>query len=348
MFIAAGCTRKEPMLTLLIRSDYLDPALVTDFQKRAQCGILLRTVSDDIELEMTLREGRIEADVIVASSCEIAMLQRQGFLSNLDPKRLPNRKNIDANFLDRFHLSMLPDVAVPYFVAPIGFVYQADSLPGGKRTDIKGGGVETLSWSILDELLPNGQKVASVATLLDEKRVAIGTALIACHRPLNSTDKDNLTLAGDKLKEWCEAGLRLNGKSYHYHLIADRNLISQARLEDVLPLAPEVHFAFPSERFIVTCDWLAIVSTTHQSDLAHRFIDYLCEANVRAQNMRWNLSWAPNKPASDTAKKDLHGPILQFLDADWANNGSMIQPLTPEQEELYDEICRKFESYRRF
>jgi spermidine/putrescine-binding protein len=148
------------------------------------------------------------------------------------------------------------------------------------------------------------------------------------------------------LQRWFAAGLRINGKSYQYHLLAGRKVLGHAWLGDVLPLAPQVRFALPAEGFIVTCDCLAIVSSSRHVDLAHQFINYLCAPEVCARNMEWSLYRAPNEKAYELVKGKLTSPASEFLAATWLEKGQVLRPLPPQAERLYDELWDKLQPYR--
>ena len=114
---------------------------------------------------------------------------------------------------------------------------------------------------------------------------------------------------------------------------------------DILPLAPDITFAIPEEGFIITCDCLAITSTSRQSRLAHRFIDYLCEPAISAANMKWSLYRAPNRAAYAITRDELKQPILDFLEAPWVKKGTLLPPLAPNDEIRFDKLWDKFKSF---
>ena len=309
----------------------------------------LETYSDNEELKAMLREGRFPADVIVPSSYEIQTLRDEGFLMRLDDRKVENRKHIDEKFIKSFGLDEYASVAVPYFVAPTGLAFRPDKLQQNLGTQVDSAEPATISWSILEAPLLDGGggKAASFATLLNDKREAIGAALLASgSEDVNASDPERLRRAEETLRRWFAAGLRINGKSYQYYLLAGRKGLGHAWLGDVLPLAPQVRFALPAEGFVVTCDCLAIVSTSRHADLAHQFINYLCEPEVCARNMEWSLYRAPNQKAYELVKGKLTSPASEFIAATWLEKGQVLRPLPPQSERLYDELWNKFQPYR--
>ena len=138
--VAAGfwaCQKQHELLTVLIWPDYINPALVAEFQKLTGWTVRLETYSDNEELKAMLREGRFPADVIVPSSYEIQTLRDEGFLMPLNDRKLENRKYIDEKFIKSFGLDEYASVAVPYLVAPTGLAFRPDDLQSkvGTRVD---------------------------------------------------------------------------------------------------------------------------------------------------------------------------------------------------------------------
>ena len=330
--------------------------MVAEFQKRTGCTVRLETYSDNEELKAMLREGRFPADVIVPSSYEIQTLRDEGFLMRLDDRKVENRKHIDEKFTKAFGLDEYASVAVPYFVAPTGIGFRPDILQKNLGIQVNSAEPATISWSILEApLLDGSAKAASIATLLNDKREAIGVALLASgSEDVNASDPEQLRRAEETLRRWFAAGLRINGKSYQYYLLAGRKGLGHAWLGDVLPLAAKVkregevivRFALPAEGFVVTCDCLAIVSTSRHADLAHQFINYLCEPDVCARNMEWSLYRSPNEKAYEQAKGKLTSPASEIIAANWLEKGQVLRPLSPQSERLYDELWNKFQPYR--
>jgi len=208
--VAAGfwaCEKQDAVLTVLIWSDYINPALVAEFQKLTGCTVRLETYSDNEELKAMLREGRFAADVIVPSSYEIQTLRDEGFLMRLNDRKLENRRHIDEKFIKSFGLDKYASVAVPYFVAPTGLAYRPKDLQRNVGTRVDSTEPATISWSILEAPLMNGsgKKAASFATLLNDKREAIGVALLASgSEDVNALDLPN---GFGEPRRPCSAGL---------------------------------------------------------------------------------------------------------------------------------------------
>jgi len=345
--LGSGCNSKRPTLTVLIWTDYIDPSLITAFEQREQCNVHIENYTSNDELKQILRDGRIDADIIVPSSFELSGLRSEGFLLPLDAKLLPNRKYIDSGFLRQFNLETYSEIGIPYFVAPTGLAFTS-ALPNSEvMYDGKDHKVPRISWHVFEKIDPlTGKAWAARSTLLDEKREAIGAALIASGARADATDKASLDKAELVLRGWCEAGMKLNGTTYQYNLFTKRISIAHAYLGDVLPLSPEVTFAIPEEGFIITCDFLAITASSRQTKLAHRFIDYLCEPKNSAANMKWALYRAPNQEAFDLVKDEVKQPVLHFLEADWAKKGTILQPLTREEQTRFDALWSKFDKYK--
>ncbi|MGC4074799.1 MAG: extracellular solute-binding protein [Nibricoccus sp.] len=343
--LLSGCAKKTDTLTVLIWSDYISPQVISRFEKQEGCIVRIETFSSNEELKKKLPD-MLDVDVIVPSSYELEGLKNKDLLSKLDQSKITNSRYVDQDFIRKFGLHQWSDVSVPYFVAPTGLAFRDPAKLDARLLSKSDSGVTTLSYQIFDSLATDQGNAARYFTLLNDKREAIAAALLAARQDLRLVDADALKQAKETLLRWCKAGLRFDGKAYQYHLLNDRNLFGQAYMGDVMPLQPKLTFAIPEEGFVITCDCLAILNTSRNRDLAHRFIDFLCAPTNCADNMRWSLYRAPNNEAfKKLTDLEKEYPLLGFLEASWAKNGQILLPLSKEEEVMYDQIWKEFDQY---
>lgn len=339
--------QRPPVLTILIWPEYLSPAVIARFEKQEKCVIRLETYSNNEELRDMLVENRFPgADIVVPSSYALESLRSKGFLKVLDRGKIPQRKYVDAPFLTESGLDRWADVAVPYFVAPTGLAFAPGANLGEKILGTNEAGIATMSWSVFERPPAAGDAWASRFTLLNDKREAIAAGLICAGLSPAATDLVSLRRAEEILTAWGDAGMRFDGRAYPYHLLSGRNRVAHAFMGDVIPLGGGVRFALPREGYVVTCDCLAILAGSTQGELAHRFIDFLCDPEVSAENMQWCLYRAPNQAAFERIQGRLEHPVLGFLGAPWGKPGTILGPLSPEDEKRFDELWERLRKYR--
>jgi spermidine/putrescine-binding protein len=342
--IISGCERKRPVIKLLIWVDYVKPTLISSFEAKYNCDVKIETYSSNDELKQKLKEGLFEADVVVPSSYELGGLIRDGYLSQLDGTMLSHRNKVEnsliANDKERAY-------AIPYFVAPTGLAF-TNNLPQDLLNSKKPNQPLSLNWSVLDLIdKTDGRRWASKATLLNEKREAIGAALIASGLKADSVNPADLDVAEQTLRRWFDAGMRLNAKTYQYKLMNGKGALAHAYSGDVLPLVKSnIRFALPAEGFIVTCDCLSVTSTCQNKELAHSFINFFCDPENSAQNMLWALYRAPNQEARNKISDSLSATAKILLDENWSVKGVVLPSLSTKDEELFNILWEKFEKYQ--
>jgi spermidine/putrescine-binding protein len=349
--VAVGCGAKSAnapsrLLTVLIWSDYINPAVVAEFEKKHNCKIRLDLFYSNEELRKKLEEERTIADVIVPSSYALKSLDDDGYLMPLDMGKLPNRKYIDDEIVAKFLKGYsLDKVGVPYFVSPTGLAYfVANGEEKGKAPVGLIDPKAPLSWNDLGrEGVEKGGTKDNGASILGERREAIAVALLVLSLDVNTSDKGELQRAKVLLQTWLQAGLRVNGRSYQYHLLAGRKALGQAYLGDVLPLEPTVRFGLPVEGYAMTCDCLAITRNTRERDLAHEFINFLTDPEVCARNMAWALYYAPNaKARRDPAIQQVKEKVaVEYLKGLWLEKGAPLLPLIAEGEQAYQDLWQE-------
>jgi len=68
----------------------------------------------------------------------------------------------------------------------------------------------------------------------------------------------------------------------------------------------------PAEGAAFSCDDLCIPKSAKNTDLAHAFINHLCDAGVAAENMEWIGYRAPNTAAYARLSEDFRGSAILF------------------------------------
>jgi spermidine/putrescine transport system substrate-binding protein len=336
----SGCEKKPPVIKLLIWTDYVKPTLISSFEADYHCDVQIETYSSNDELKRKLKEGRFEADIVVPSSYELGGLIREGYLAPLDDTKLSHRKEVENSLISN---AKERAYAVPYLVAPTGLAF-TDKLPQDLLNPKIQNQPLTLKWSVLDLIdKADGRRWASKATLLNEKREAIGAALIASGLKADSVSPADLDVAEKTLRRWFDAGMKLNIKTYQYKLMNGNGALAHAYSGDVLPLInSSIRFALPAEGFIVTCDCLSITSTCQNKKLAHSFINFFCDPKNSAQNMLWTLYRAPNPEARNKIRGSLGAPAEILLDENWSVKGVVLPSLSPKDEESLNILWAKF------
>lgn len=111
-------------------SDYFPPELLKKFEKDTGIQATLDAYESNETLLAKLKAGGGAYDVVVPSDSFIQIMVQDGLLQPLDKSKLPNLKNLKANFQ---HLGFDPEHAysVPYLWGSTGYSYNREMVPGG-------------------------------------------------------------------------------------------------------------------------------------------------------------------------------------------------------------------------
>ena len=89
----------------------------------------------------------------------------------------------------------------------------------------------------------------------------------------------------------------------------------------------EIAFVLPREGFSVACDDLVIPRTARQIELAHRFINFLCDPEVAAKNTEFITYLAPNRDCYPLLSEEIRSNPIIFPPAEVRDKGEMIDDL---------------------
>jgi len=269
-----------------------------------------------------LKAGADGYGVLFPSSYLLPLLKKEGLIQQLDPTHLPNLVNVDENFSQ-----LLPDPdminSVPYMMSYTGIGYLADS-PAAPQ-----------SWAAFEDETLKGRM-----TLLDDPRETIGAALKFNGFSLNSIDEGELAVARDTVISWKRNLAKFDNAQYHHGLASGEFKLVQGYSGDVLQARKEneaVRFALPAEGFPMTCDVMVISAKAKSPDLGLRFINFMHDPAVAAQNTKFIRYLCPNKGSYGLLPPELLNDPAIFPPAEVLANAEFIQNLG-ENNALYTKV----------
>lgn len=289
-------------LTVFTWADYLSDAAKEGFEKAHNCKVVIDTFDSNEAMLAKLESGASGYDILVPSSYAVQALKRKDMLLPLDHAKLPNLKNIDADYLTKALDSKMA-MSVPYMMAPTCLAYLASKVKDPVE-----------SWSILDRTDLKGR-----ITLLDDMREVLGAALKSLGHPLNSTDPAQLAAARDVAIRWKANIAKFENEQYKTGIASGEFHLVHGYAGDLIQASEEnedMRIFIPKEGTSFPCDDLCIPKGAKEADLAHAFINYLSDAEVSAENMEWIGYRAPNSAAYSHLSEDFRGSAVLFPPAE--------------------------------
>src|SRR5688572_1034634 len=186
LLVASPCftsriSAQPQTLNLFIWSEYIDPQIITDFERQFGCKVNIDLYEDVESMLAKVRGGGALYDIVVPSDHLVPAMIKLNLLAPLRHENVPNLKNLEARFTDppydrgnRF--------TAPYQWGTLGvFLRQSKAKPAPQ------------TWGIIFD----PQQTSNQFLLIDSARDMIGAALKYNGHSVNSTDPKQLTQARD-------------------------------------------------------------------------------------------------------------------------------------------------------
>jgi spermidine/putrescine transport system substrate-binding protein len=276
----AGCRARESELHVYTWADYIKPGVVARFEKQERCRVVIDTFDSNEAMYAKLKAGAGGYDVITPSSYMVQVMARQGMLLTLEHGQLPNLVNVDRTILAAM-IDREMHHSVPYMLTITGLAYLRDRVPDFRPT-----------WAMLDR-----RNLAGRMTMLNDMRETIGAALKFLGYSLNSTDEGELAKAREVVIRWKRNLAKLENEQYKTGLASGEFLLVHGYSGDILQVQNEnreIVFAVPEEGASFASDDLVIPKAAGNVELAYRFINYLHDPAVAAENTEFLSYLCPN------------------------------------------------------
>lgn len=286
-------------LNLFIWSEYIDPEIVSDFEKQFGCKVIIDLYEDNESMVAKLQGGGVsQYDVVVPGQYIIPVMVKLGLLAELDHSRIPNIANLDDKFVNpSFDPGNKHSAA--YQWGTVG-IYRRKSAKPVART-----------WGLLFD----SSKQAGTFLLMDSIREMLGSAAKAKGLGVNSTNPEDvkaireIMLDAKKRSQGFEAGV--GGKNRVISKAVDMAVVYNGDAIRGTSEDPETEYFVPDEGGVLWLDSLAIPAKAPHRDAAEKFINFILDAQVGARLSNFNQFATPNKAAKAfITPADLANPAI--------------------------------------
>ncbi len=279
---------EEKVLNVYNWSDYIDPAVLEDFQKETGIKVRYDVFDANEVLETKLLTGNSGYDIVVPSAYFLERQIKAGVFRKLDKSKLPNLANLDPELLQRA-AGHDPgnEYGVVYMWGTTGIGYDEAKV---RKIDPN---APVDSWSfIFDPAVISKFKGCGVSVLEDPTDM-VATALLYLGKDPNSQSEADLKLAEDALVR-IRPYIRTITSSQYIDALANGDIcvavgysgdMLQARDRAAEAGKPvQVKYSIPKEGALMWFDTLAIPADAQHPENALLFIDYLMRPEVAAKN----------------------------------------------------------------
>ena len=294
---AAADGSKE--INIFMWSDYISDETIANFESEYGVKVNLSYMNDNADSITKLTAGAgSEYDLIMTCDAYMESLIQGGYLEELDLSQIPNSENINKAYWSEENQGY----CVPYLMNYIYVVYDTERCP-----------IEITSYNDLISPEMKGQ-IGSV----DGARNLFPIALIALGYDPNSTDENEIAEAYEWLTKYNENVVAygstetniVNG-TISCMLTYDGNAaeaMAQMGEDNTLVVAPGF-----TDAVQLGFDLYVIPKGAAHMDLAYKFLDYICDPEVMANNLVENPYSCPNDAAVEAASEEYrNGPAFDF------------------------------------
>ena len=279
---SAGGAGSKDSLTVYNWGEYIDPELIDRFEEETGIKVTYETFDSNEAMITKVQQGGSAYDIAVPSEYAIEMMKEEDLLIPLDHSLLPNLKYIDPYFLD-LPFDPSNEYSIPYFWGTLGIVFNPNLID------------DHLDFSTWEHLWDPSLK--GKVFLFDGSREVIGMGLNATGQSLNAKDEELLSQAADHLLDLTPNIKAIIGDEITPLMVNNEAAVAltfSGQAADMLWENEELDFAVPEEGSNLWFDNMVIPKTSKNVEGAHKFINFMLDPEVAAQNADYVGYSTPN------------------------------------------------------
>jgi spermidine/putrescine transport system substrate-binding protein len=320
----------ETELTLLIWPDYISPLTLSQFEAEFGVKVTLEIVPSAVELIARMREPGPPPDVLVPPDYAVRELSTDGLLMPLNPSLLPNRGNLQPQFLNgrshdpESHVSIIKDWGTT------GFMF---------RTDIVN--EQPTSWADFWELT---SRYSGRVTVLDSPGEVIGATLKMRGHSYNAADAPALAAARDDLLK-LKPHLHSFETNYKPLLESGEACMALGWNGDAVALKVRglpINYVLPVEGSQLWEDDWSIAANAPHPEAAHAFLNFVMRPEVAAQEALYTRYATGNRSALNLLSDDVRNDPFTYPSPDLFEKLEAGMPLddagTAARAALWNEV----------
>lgn len=303
--LLSGCSNDIRVLKVYNAEDYINPEILDEFvqyyqQKTGEKIKIQYDCFDTLERAYTIINNRkADYDVVCPSDYIIEKMKKNNLLAELDHSKIPNLDNIPPFLLDR-NFDKGNRFSVPYMWGTVGIMYNVDKV---SPEDVNGW---DLLWNkkyknkiLMKDSIRDSVFIATIYAYRDElEQIAINnpeeyTATI--DRLVNNITEETMAKVERELREQyhilyayeVDSGKdsMINGEAY-INLAWSGDAVWAVEEAASHPKNPiNLDYYIPDEGSNIWFDNWVIPVYGKNPDIAHEFINFLCDPDIALKNM---------------------------------------------------------------
>ena len=315
-------------LFILNWDDYLDPELVSQFEKTHNAKLTQVFYSNDEDrTEKLLETDGKGYDLILSSGVDLSRYVKQGWIAPLEFDRAPNLKHLSMKWRQAFPEA--EEYAVPFFWGTLGIVYRSDLV-----------NMPITSWK---QLFMPSEELRGKIGMIDDPRDVVAMALKSLGHSANSEDRQAIAKVQDVLR----AQKPFVNNYLYISLDEDSSLVkgdiyaSMAYSGDALMVAEhneDIVYVLPEEGGNLWVDYFVLAKHSRNPDLAYAFLNFINDPENAAQMAEYVYYATPNMAAEKLLDKEFLADPTIYPDRESLKNSEFYKPLSPRTQRLRDSV----------
>jgi spermidine/putrescine transport system substrate-binding protein len=340
--IASGKNTEKGPLNIFNWSDYVNPAVVKQFEKDFKVSVKITTFENEEEALSKLATGQGNFDVWFATVDYLSRSVAGKLIQPLNHSYVPNLKNVWPSLQSPFY-DVHSRYSIPYTVYTTGIAYRNDKL----KTPPTG-------WDAFWQ----AKKIAGKVAILDDQREALTMAMLRRGiTNINTENADVVNRAGSDLRQLTKlVNVKTNVTDYT-DVPTGAVWLAQGWSGDMagainympkgVPVSV-VSYWRPNKGAVIGSDMITILRKAKNPVLAHHFLNYLLDNKHGVTNFSW-LGYMPPLSVINPDKVIAQGYIPKNLgstvvrESDF-KNGLSILPLTAQGQATWQNAWAKFKA----
>lgn len=329
-----GCG-KEYDLYIYNWGQYIDEDVIDIFEKETGLSVSYEEFETNEAMYPKVANGAGEYDLICPSDYMIEKMIEEDLLAPLNYDNIPNIKYIGNQFLNQSEtFDPGNKFSVPYCWGTVGILYNKKMVK--EPVD---------SWSILWD-----KEYYDSVLMQNSVRDAFGITLKWLGYSLNSTNRDELREARDKLIEQKKKGIV---QAYVVDQVRDKMIDNSAALGVIysgeasycISENPDLAYVVPKEGTNSWIDSWVIPKNSKHKEAAEQFLNFLCRPDIALKNFEYICYSTPNIAVRDMLEdEDLKNDEILFPDEDILENTETFKYLGEEMDQEYYELWKEVKS----
>ena len=277
ILFSLSCSKKTPSLNLLVWEGYADPSFIHGFEEQYHCKVSASYMGSSDELVAKLRGGSAgNYDVISPSSDVATSIAAAGLALPLDLSKLPDYGQLSPQLTSLLLVRVKEQVyGVPFMWGPDPLIYDTTVFPDPPD-----------SWKVLWDAKYRGK----ISVWDDLSTVYMAAQVLGYDKPessrlyhlsdeqLEAVKKKLLELKPNVRKMWSTGGELTNLFQNHEVVAAMGWPLMTNQLRKInFPVGETI----PKENTTGWIDHLMITAGSENKELAHKFLEYMIQAQTQ-------------------------------------------------------------------